>query len=289
MAVNATAGATRHDSQFGVSGETGAVQLGAAARQSLCSAFGVCNGVDGVLTRLMALLGLSDKPGAPAPEDCPELPFPVEYLPGASAVEARRSRLGGEVVPILMGEPKDLDLLSEIIESNDESLEQVLARAAAMDIEEWLSAREEEEFEDSSAMAGSWPTEESPPIELSIHLDVLSRKPKSTVILGLVPTRHAWQVPAYLRLGGWNDCPEAPIHVALHKRWHIRYGAEIACVTSDVVECSVGRPPTTREDALALAREQYLYCPDIVNQGVESIENLAALLMRSKSWYFWWD
>ena len=38
-----------------------------------------------------------------------------------------------------------------------------------------------------------------------------------------------------------------------------------------------------------LAWEQYLYCQDIVVQGCETIANLAATLLNSPFWYFWWD
>jgi len=48
------------------------------------------------------------------------------------------------------------------------------------------------------------------------------------------------------------------------------------------------RPPT-REAALELAREQYVYCSDIVDQGVQTLSALAAVLMQSAWWYFWWD
>jgi hypothetical protein len=40
---------------------------------------------------------------------------------------------------------------------------------------------------------------------------------------------------------------------------------------------------------MQLAMEQYLYCADIVDQGVESVANLATLLLKQKVWYFWWD
>ncbi len=43
-----------------------------------------------------------------------------------------------------------------------------------------------------------------------------------------------------------------------------------------------------RREALKLAREQYLYCGDIVSQGVGSIAGLAAILEVSTHWYFWW-
>jgi hypothetical protein len=60
-------------------------------------------------------------------------------------------------------------------------------------------------------------------------------------------------------------------------------------VTHDVLEFRVARPPTSRDAALALAESQYYYCPDIVEQGMESIEALALSLLKSKIWYFWWD
>jgi hypothetical protein len=48
------------------------------------------------------------------------------------------------------------------------------------------------------------------------------------------------------------------------------------------------RPPT-RKAALELAREQYVYCSDIVEQGAQTLSALAAMLMGSGWWYFWWD
>jgi hypothetical protein len=77
--------------------------------------------------------------------------------------------------------------------------------------------------------------------------------------------------------------------VAVHKRWSDRYGSRIACASGDVIECTVARPPASRGEALALAREQFLYAPDIVHQGAETIEELAATLLGGRTWYFWWD
>jgi Domain of unknown function (DUF4253) len=37
------------------------------------------------------------------------------------------------------------------------------------------------------------------------------------------------------------------------------------------------------------ALEQYVYCADIVRQGSDSIEVLAAGLVEAPVWYFWWD
>ena len=51
----------------------------------------------------------------------------------------------------------------------------------------------------------------------------------------------------------------------------------------------VARPPQTKEEALELARQQYLFCNDIVDQGVGDVESLAKTLLYSPVWYFWWD
>jgi len=57
----------------------------------------------------------------------------------------------------------------------------------------------------------------------------------------------------------------------------------------DTINLQVANRPKTREEALALARDQYVYCPDIVDQGVETYNALAADLVANYWWYFWWD
>jgi hypothetical protein len=90
-------------------------------------------------------------------------------------------------------------------------------------------------------------------------------------------------------MGGWNACPFPWDHCAVHRYWQQQYGAEVVSVTHDIVQCDVSRPPTDRQAALSLAEQQYYYCADIVQQGVGTIEALAALLLKGRYWYFWWD
>ncbi|MBX2853523.1 MAG: DUF4253 domain-containing protein [Rhodobacteraceae bacterium] len=33
----------------------------------------------------------------------------------------------------------------------------------------------------------------------------------------------------------------------------------------------------------------YWYCPDIIDQGVKDQSTLAAYLMETECWFFWWD
>lgn len=215
-----------------------------------------------------------------------ELPIETVMVAGRDAIAAREKLASRpDVTPIIMGEPDEVEQLWEFADEAGDTPEQVIEAAGALDVEAWLRDRERGE----PLPSGPWPRGESGSGELGLHLDTLSRKPKKHVMIGLFPTRNAWEAPALMRYGGWNENPEAHVHVALHKRWHERHAARIACMSNDIVECLVDRPPATREAALVLAREQYLYCPDIVDQGVESVEALAATLLNGRVWYFWWD
>jgi hypothetical protein len=109
------------------------------------------------------------------------------------------------------------------------------------------------------------------------------------VTLALVEGAWAWAVPWTLGFGDFNDCPSADDHAAVHHHWAERYGAELTCLSSSVLELSVARLPRTREDALALALEQYAYAPDIVDQGTGTVSVLAARLLDARTRFFWWD
>jgi hypothetical protein len=114
-------------------------------------------------------------------------------------------------------------------------------------------------------------------------------EPKSAVHIALIPTVDATAIPAYLRFGDWNACPSPAYHVAALRAWRDLYGAELIGLSFDTINLRVSRKPATREEALELARAQFVYCSDIIVQGVGSYGRLAAGLMESDWWYFWWD
>jgi hypothetical protein len=119
--------------------------------------------------------------------------------------------------------------------------------------------------------------------------DLLENVPYATLTLALIPTRKSWEIPAYLGFGDWNECPHPATQVAILRYWHTQYGAEPVAITGDVMELQVEHPPQDEAEALVLAREHYLFCPDIVDQGVQSITNLAQTVVKAPVWYFWWD
>lgn len=77
--------------------------------------------------------------------------------------------------------------------------------------------------------------------------------------------------------------------VAMLRYWNARYGVELVGLSGDTLNLRIARPPTTREGAMTLAEEQYYYCTDIVDQGVETLSGLAATLVGARWWFFWWD
>jgi hypothetical protein len=113
--------------------------------------------------------------------------------------------------------------------------------------------------------------------------------PLFAVEVGLLPSEVCWHAPVLLGFGSFNSCPPCEEHAAMQKHWLERYEAEVVAITHDVIELRVGKPPATRDEARRLARQHYSYCTDIVSQGCETVEALAAQLHRGKAWYFWWD
>lgn len=120
-------------------------------------------------------------------------------------------------------------------------------------------------------------------------LSRLYRKTVPIQYIGLLPTIVNWELPAYLPFGNWNSCPVPSEHVCIHQYWHSMYQTEIIAMLFDTLICRVGNPVGERDAALHLAREYTAYCQDSVFQGTGTLDLLAAGLMNSTYWLFWWD
>jgi hypothetical protein len=222
--------------------------------------------------------------------------FVTLKIPGTAAIETLELRRGsyhqtGEY-PFLIGKEEELRRIREGAEFNDRTIDDLVRESLSLDLSNWLSERREEaeEYEFSEEdILGDWPGEVSEKGSISLHLDVLSRQIENEVLLGLAKINQPWQLPAVLKYGAWNDCPAPEVHCAFHRKWQSEFGAEIVGMSGDVIECVVKNPPRDKAAAIDLAWQQYWYCADIVEQGCESVSNLAATLIHSKYWYFWWD
>lgn len=217
-------------------------------------------------------------------------PYPLHRVSGDKAVATLyRLREASSGFPVIHGDGESFERLVEAMEYVESTPEELIAGSLAIEPLQWLAQRRDADPEYYEEEHADWPEDARANATLISHLDILSGEPLQEVVISIVPAAQSWQVPCYLKTGGWNECPGPAEHAALFRYWQHKYEATVACVTSDVIEMQVGRPPTTREEALILAREQYVYCPDIVQQGVETIEALAATVLNAKVWYFWWD
>lgn len=219
-------------------------------------------------------------------------PFEVIRLPGKQALDKLAElQAAGKGYPIILGNAESYDRVEETFEMNSgQPVEELIDAARVLVPADWFQERAESQAEYYAIEEGEWPEQEAGANNrLSAHCDVLSGKPYAEVAIAVIPAPENWMVPCYLRIGGWNECPNAEEQAAIFKYWGEKYGAIIVCVADDVIECTVTRPPASREEALHLAKEQFIFCADIVHQGTETIEALASTLLNAGVWYFWWD
>jgi hypothetical protein len=114
-------------------------------------------------------------------------------------------------------------------------------------------------------------------------------EPLGTPAVFVLPTTSSWKAPAYLAFGGWNECPDPETQVAFARYLNQTLGAEIVGVRYDSIRYSLAKRPPTEAEAIRLAWESFLYCPDAVHQGSATLEGLAEFLLGSSSIDFWWD
>lgn len=232
-------------------------------------------------------------------------PYEIITVSGEKALEEwQRQKDKGTHWPIIIGSKESSSLIFDQftpeVYSNgsfkdfDNSVTttaQTIAQAAQLvfpkDLKNWEGATPSE---DLLAPKGNWPSNpaifESGP---TITREVISNKTLESVQIVLLPTKNCWEVPALLNWGNWNACPPAKYHVAALKKWHELYGAELVCLSGDTLEVRLKKRPESRSAAMKLAEELYFYCPDLIDQGTGTKSNLAAALLESDWWSFWWD
>lgn len=175
----------------------------------------------------------------------------------------------------------------------ERSVTEILAAARAIDPAAWRVEREAAdpdyydpgdpgewgELEPQTGYLVPWLDESGDPTEADGDLWIT-----------LVPTTVPWEAIAHFAYGHWNECPEPEVHVAVHRDWYERFGAELVGVDFDWVELRVARSPTEPAAAEALAHEQFLYSGgDLVFQGYGTLRALASSLVGAETWTFWWD
>jgi hypothetical protein len=85
---------------------------------------------------------------------------------------------------------------------------------------------------------------------------------------------------------GWNYDLSPEMVIARLKEWDGRYGLVFRGIAFDWVEAEFKTQP---QDMVGFAKEVYAFCPDVVDQGTESVEVLAKEMKSSNILYLWWD
>ncbi len=216
----------------------------------------------------------------------PGLSMYIYFVPGQKAItswrDLRTNAPGLGYWPVILGDDRTFEQTKKSLEASAKFVGKRSAGSGHISAEKFFEARAEELGDEFPA--GSWPVKPVAP-----HTFYLPSEFDKRTVMGLLPASDSSKVLQILNYGDWNACPPVHEHVAVHNYWNERYGAEIVCLSSDILEMHVDRRPANREEALALAREQYLYCSDIVEQETGTIQELAAGLMVSDAWFFWWD
>lgn len=255
------------------------------------------------LALLLSILGLGGSGRAKA-DDGPLASSPFPYATyKVAGVEALatwgRLKAAGEGYPFIVGPPESADQVAEAADLNGGTTAAVLVAGAALSFPREMmdqhvlelreAAAEFGETYDETYRLGTWPARVNPNRGAELTRDVLTGDPYPEVLIVVLPTPDPVEAIAMLRYGGWNACPPPELHAAAFRSWGERFGFEPVCVGPDIIEGRVTRRPADRDAALALARELFAYCPDIVDQGTDDIATLAAILMVSDWWFFWWD
>lgn len=228
---------------------------------------------------------------------CKEFPPTKNMVPILAAYyEARRRGAREGFVPVLVaaGEDSPLDGFQWMKNETPEAYRQRMLSRPVEDGRALLAQMTARHKEYAAEEGWDWPGEDVlGPMEggeAIEHFLGISDFQGGTLplVLAELPVKRPWEVFAWIPFGGWNECPGSEEQMAAAKYWYEKYGAVPAVMTRDVLEYDLPAP-VRREEAMALALEQYAFCPDIVEQGCGTIGYLADTLAKSNKWYFWWD
>ena len=124
---------------------------------------------------------------------------------------------------------------------------------------------------------------------LNEYIDSDTSHPFEEILILEIPTRKPWEIPGYIPMGGYNECPAPDTQIAVSEYWYRNYRAIPTVITANSIEFMAEAPPQNFQDAEKLAYEQYLFCNEVVSDGAGSLRKLASILKDSTVWSFWWE
>ncbi|MCU6792387.1 DUF4253 domain-containing protein [Paenibacillus sp. WQ 127069] len=105
-------------------------------------------------------------------------------------------------------------------------------------------------------------------------------------IIAVIKGTDQFDIVRAVRTDGINYGIEHEDVLAKLKEWNQKYPFRISGANLDWVEADFISLP---DDLISFAKEVYEFCPDVVDQGVGSVEELAEAIEMLYSLYLWWD
>jgi hypothetical protein len=103
----------------------------------------------------------------------------------------------------------------------------------------------------------------------------------------VLKTKDQFDIIKFRATSGPNyDISTDSILLKLHE-WYNKHPFEITGADTDWVEVHLNH--ITSAAAAEFANEVYEFCPDLTDQGTETVENLAAEILHTQRVFLWWD
>lgn len=111
--------------------------------------------------------------------------------------------------------------------------------------------------------------------------------------IGLVPAARPADVPAAVGWVAFSDLADHPNGVRIGsvlRSFEARFGARLVKIgPGAAIRLLVERPPRTLQAALRVAAEHTAFADEYLGMGPMEVERLAACLIDTPGWTFWWD
>jgi hypothetical protein len=104
--------------------------------------------------------------------------------------------------------------------------------------------------------------------------------------VSVLKTADQFEVLRVMGTNGWNYDLSPDSVIACLKQWDAEYGLAVRGAGFDWVEAVIERLPS---DMRAFAESVYAFCPDVVEQGTQTVAALADEMRRAGTLYLWWD
>ena len=104
--------------------------------------------------------------------------------------------------------------------------------------------------------------------------------------IGVLKSRDTISILRAMSTSGTNYDMDTDSIIAIVHRWQRNYGFRLQAAGGDWLEGQIS-PPATQW--AALAKEVYAACPDVVDQGTNTVEALEAEMRRTNLLFCWWD